>query len=270
MPFADHIEPLLRGDDLLEAQAAALMEHLISDHASDGQRGAVLGLLRAKGVTGEELGAFATVLRGHSMTIETHIEGLVDTCGTGGGPASFNLSTAAMFVAAGAGVTIAKHGNRAVTSKCGSADVLEALGVTLPVNRLEVVRCLKSVGIAFMLAPSFHPAMKVFGPVRRELGFRTVFNVLGPLLNPAGATRQLIGVYDRALVVPVAQALHRIGVERGLVVHAESGHDEISPAGRTYFARAFGGQVVEGEFTPRDFGLNEIDPSALEGGETAT
>jgi anthranilate phosphoribosyltransferase len=178
------------------------------------------------------------------------------------------LSTGAAIVAAAAGAKVAKHGNRSVTSLCGSADVLEALGVTLSNEPAELVRVLDEVGIVFLFAPHHHGSLRAVGPVRKSLGVRTVFNQLGPLANPAGAKRQLIGVYDRSLVRPMAEALALLGAERAYVVHSEDGMDEVSPCAPTYFAKIQGGSVQEGEFRPSDFGLRDLDWSALEPGAT--
>ena len=268
MQFGELVHPLLEGKHLSKEQAAHLMQEIVTEKLTSAQIGAVLTLLRQNGTTGTELAAFATTLRERAVKVDFHHPNLVDTCGTGGGAPSFNLSTAAMFVAAGAGVMVAKHGNRAVTSKCGSADVLESLGVRLLDDPAAVVRCLDNVGVAFMLAPVFHPVLKSVGPVRRELQFRTVFNQLGPLLNPAGASAQLIGVYDPALLGPMATALTQLGVTRALVVHASDGMDEVSPCGETRYVRVAGGSTFEGVFTPKSFGLSPLDRSALEPGES--
>jgi anthranilate phosphoribosyltransferase len=194
---------------------------------------------------------------------------LVDTCGTGGGIPSFNLSTGAAILAASAGAKVAKHGNRAVTSSCGSADVLEALGVNVSSEPEGAARLLDRAGIAFFFAPTHHPALRHVGKVRRELGVRTVFNQLGPLANPAGARRQLVGVYEPGLVRPMAEALLDLGAERALVVYGEEGLDEISPCGPTLTALVAEGAVRDGKATPADFGLEPLSPSALEPGEDA-
>ncbi len=270
--FPDLVQPLLEGRDLLEDAALDLMRRTMSGELTASQVGAYLSLIRVKGATMVELAAFATVLREHAIPVPVSPEeadDLVDTCGTGGGAPSFNLSTAAMFVAAGAGLKIAKHGNRGVTSKCGSADVLEALGVKLLDAPDSVAQCLRNCQIAFMLAPAFHPGMKVVGPLRRELGFRTVFNQLGPLLNPARAPRQLIGVYDSALVLPMAQALGRLGTDRSVVVHSAAGLDEVSPVGPTRYACVHDRTVIVGEWSPKSFGMDPVPESALAGGQSA-
>ncbi len=210
-----------------------------------------------KGEAVEELISFASVMREHSIQIHPHVESrLVDTCGTGGDKIkTFNVSTAAAFVIAGAGVAVAKHGNRAVTSKCGSADVLEKLGLNLNLQPKEVEATIENVGIGFMFAPAFHPAMKYAAETRHEIGIRTVFNLLGPLTNPACANAQLLGVYDTKLTSPMAYALQRLGCEEAMVVHGLDGLDEVSTVGKTSIAHLRGGEVSEVEVSPDDFGV---------------
>lgn len=268
MPFPDLIQPLLERRDLAPQEAYGLMGWLLDGEATDAQIGATLTALRIKGVGAEELAAFAKALRERAIRLNIG-DDIVDTCGTGGGKASFNISTAAAFVAAGAGVKIAKHGNRSVTSKCGSVDVLEALGVKIhgEVSRLEKI--FAETGMVFMFAQSHHPGMKHVGKARRELGFRSVFNQMGPLANPAFARRQMIGVYDDALVEPMAHALAKLGADRAIVVRGEDGLDEISPSGGTKAAFVMNGEVRVTRITPADFGLPELDPSALEPGDDA-
>ncbi len=257
------VESLLAGKDLNSEQARDLMAAMLSDDVSDSVKGAALGLLRRKGATGQELAAFAQVLRDHAITIESSVKNLVDTCGTGGGIPSFNLSTAAALIATGAGATVAKHGNRAVTSSCGSADVLEALGVRILDDPDRLSEVLEAVGIAFLFAPGHHPTMKKVGPIRRELGFKTVFNQLGPLAYPFGARRQVVGVYQADLVRPMAEALALLGAEHALTVHGMDGLDEISPCGATLCAEVISGEVREFELVPADFGLEALPASAL-------
>lgn len=268
MQFGELVQPLLDGKHLSHDQAVQVMLAMMEGELTPSQLGSVLTLLRQKGVTGTELAAFAKVLRERSLKVHFSHNRLVDTCGTGGGIPSFNLSTAAMFVAAGAGAMIAKHGNRAITSRCGSADVLEHLGVKLQDDPEKVANCLDEVGVAFMLAPVFHPALKTVGPVRRELQFRTVFNQLGPLLNPASANAQIIGVYHQDLLGPMAQALIQLGVEHGFVVHSSEGMDEISACGDTQYVRIAGRSIYEGTFHPSTFGMKAVPYSALLPGET--
>ncbi len=268
MTFAELVLPLVERRDLDPERAGAIMRYLVGGDATDAQIGGVLLALRVKGSTTRELAAFAAELRSHAALLDTDPDGLVDTCGTGGGIPSFNVSTAAAFVAAGAGVRIAKHGNRAMTSRCGSADVLEALGVPVVGDPEHLAHVLDAVGLVFMFAQSHHPAMRHVAKARRELGQRTVFNQLGPLLNPAGARRQLVGVYDPALMRSMGEALNVLGCERAYLVHGLEGLDEISPSGRTEVVRVWHGRVF-GEFLePADFGLAPLDPSALEPSES--
>lgn len=242
------------------------MGWLLDGEATGAQIGSALTALKIKGVTPKELAAFATALRARAQKLDLGPD-VIDTCGTGGGAPSFNISTAAAFVAAGAGAKIAKHGNRSVTSKCGSVDVLEALGVKLHEDMAKLVDIYKEVGMVFMFAPAHHPGMRHVGPARKELGFRSIFNQLGPLGNPAQARRQMIGVYEAALVEPMAQALAELGAERALVVHGEDGLDEISPCGGTKAAFVMNGEVRLARLTPGDFGLHDLDPEALEPGQ---
>jgi len=268
MSFSEIVEPLLRRRDLTSPQAQEFMRFLMSGDATDAQIGALLIGLRIKGCTTDELAAFAAVLREKASTIKHSYPNLVDTCGTGGGINTFNISTAAAIVAAAAGARVAKHGNRAVTSKCGSADVLEELGVDLNGDPERLLQLLDNVGLVFMFAPAHHPAMRHVGKARKELGVRTVFNQLGPLANPAGASRQLIGVYDAGLMRSMGEALNRLGTERALLVCGEDGMDEISPCGPTEFVRVWEGRVEVGTMSPEDFGLHSISPDALSQAET--
>jgi anthranilate phosphoribosyltransferase len=262
-------EILLAGRDLAEAEAGQLIEALFDAETPDAPKGAALALLRAKGATGLELAAMVRTLRRLSnLAAVPQSSSLLDTCGTGGGAPSFNLSTAAAIIAAAAGAKIAKHGNRAVTSKCGSADVLECLGVHLAPSVEQLHRSLDQAGIAFLFAPAHHAAMKHIGEVRRQLGFRTVFNQLGPLANPFGAGRQLLGVYDPAFLVPMAEAAQRLGVEAALIVHGEDGLDEISPVAATSAAWLNNSIVESIRLTPQDFGIEPLPAAALAPAET--
>lgn len=269
MSFPSMMEPLLQGRNLATEQARALMTYLTSGEASDAQVGAFCSALRVKSATAIELAAFASVLREQANTLPHPYENLVDTCGTGGGIPSFNISTASSFVAAAAGVKIAKHGNRAVTGKFGSADVLESLGAKIQPTWEVSLRMLGSVGLAFFYAPAHHPAMRHVGQARRDLGFRTVFNQLGPLANPAGALRQLVGVYDHALAFPMAEALMLLGTQRALIAHGEDGLDEISPCAPTRFALLWDGELTEGIFTPQGFGIDPVDPAVVRPGSSS-
>jgi anthranilate phosphoribosyltransferase len=213
--------------------------------------------LRGKGETPDEIAAFASTFRGYGVKIRPKVSGrLVDTCGTGGDNVrTFNVSTVAAVVAAGAGVTIAKHGNRSVTSRSGSADLLERLGFNLAMSPERVKESIEKLGIGFMFAPAFHPAMKQVAPVRAELGIRTIFNLMGPLMNPAGADSQVIGVYSQPLALKVARALDKLGSTEAMVIHAAEGMDEISVAGKTYVAWLREGRITEHEYSPKDFGV---------------
>lgn len=242
------------------------MEQFVEGGLPDGLVGGLLVAVQAKGATGAELAAFARVMRRHARPLDHGMSGLLDTCGTGGGKTTFNLSTAAALVAAAAGAKVAKHGNRGVTSPWGSADVLEHLGVDLASDGDHQVACLREAGVAFLFAQAHHPAMRHVGPVRRSLGVRTVFNLLGPLSNPAGATRQLIGVYDQRFVVPVAEALVQLGAEEAMVVYAEEGMDEVSACGATRVAAVKDGGIRITRLKPADFGLEPLPASALEPG----
>jgi len=260
------ITKLVERQDLSEAEAAACMDELMTGAATPAQFGAFLTALRMKGETAGEITGMARVMREKSSRIE--IDGpLLDTCGTGGDASgSFNVSTCAAFVAAGAGARVAKHGNRAMSSQCGSADVLEALGAKIDLTPEQVKHCIETVGIGFMFAQAFHPAMKHVGPARREIGIRTVFNLLGPLTNPAGARRQVLGVARANLVEQLATVLGRLGSERALVVHGDDGFDEISITGPTTVAELTPGGVRTYRVAPEDCGLPCHDISDLRGG----
>jgi anthranilate phosphoribosyltransferase len=267
MEFSSLAQRLVAGHELAAEEAGALMRLMISGEATEGQIGAALAALACRGVTAAELASFAGEVRAHAAKVGSGSDALVDTCGTGGGIPSFNISTAAALIASASGVVIAKHGNRAVTSSCGSADVLEALGVRLGIEPEAALHLLESVGIVFLFAPAHHPALRHVGKVRKELGFRTVFNMIGPLANPAGAKRQLVGVYSADLVGLMAEALARLGIERAWVAHGTDGLDEISPCAPTAVAEADHGQVRTMTVAPQDFGLEPLDPSALAPGK---
>ena len=273
--IANHRQSLSR------AEAHAVMTEVLTGQCTDAQIGALLVALHMKGETVEEIVGFAEAIRSAATPLELHVnsvldasgtgrDALVDTCGTGGDTSgTFNISTATAFVVAGAGVRVAKHGNRSVTSKCGSADVMEALGVNinLPSNRLAA--CLEEVGIAFLFAPAMHSAMKYVQPARRELRLRTVFNLLGPLTNPARATCQVVGVYSADLVEKLAEALSMLGLHRALVVHGSDGLDEITISGPTRIGEVRDGQVHTYEVTPEEFGLQRSPLDDISGGDAA-
>jgi len=241
------------------------MREIMAGEATPSQTGAFLTSLRMKGENIDEITALAMVMRENAVRINPHVNGrTVDTCGTGGDRLkTFNVSTGAALVASGAGVPIAKHGNRSVTSKCGSADVLEAVGVNLNVPPLVVQKSIEQVGIGFMFAPAFHPAMKNAIVPRREIGIRTVFNILGPLTNPANANAQVLGVYDSSLVEPMAKVLHKLGTEEAIVAHGVDGLDEISTIGKTKLAWLKDGQTTTKEITPQDLNLKQARPSEI-------
>ncbi len=259
------IQKLIEGNSLTSDESGEIMREVISGKATSSQTAAFLTALRMKGEAVEELIAFAAVMREHSIKIHPHVQSrLVDTCGTGGDKIkTFNVSTAAAFVIAGAGVAVAKHGNRAVTSKSGSADVLEKLGLNLDLQPKEVERIIETVGIGFMFAPAFHPAMMYAAEPRREIGIRTVFNLLGPLTNPASANAQLLGVYDQKLTAPLAYALKRLGCEEAMVVHGLDGLDEVSTVGKTVVAWLKNGEVQEFEVSPSDFKVEKASIADL-------
>jgi anthranilate phosphoribosyltransferase len=254
--ITEYIEPLLLGRDLSLEQATSLLDVVFEGGVSEVQIAAFLTAMQTKGATSAELAGFAKSLREHAIRVKVDVENLVDTCGTGGGAIkTCNVSTAAAIVAAGAGVYIAKHGNRGITSGCGSADVLEELGVRIDAPADVVAECIKQAHIGFMFAPMFHPAMKYVQPVRKALGFRTVFNILGPLANPASAPRQVLGVADESLMQPIAEALKLLGTQYAMVVHSE-GLDEISTAAVTKIAELKNGRITNKELNPEDLGIN--------------
>jgi anthranilate phosphoribosyltransferase len=273
------IRTLVERRDLTRLEAAAAMESIMSGGATPAQVAAFLTALRMKGETVEELIGLAEVMRLKAVRVRTRAEVkaalagtdremLIDTCGTGGDASgTFNVSTATAFVVAGAGVKVAKHGNRSVSSLCGSADVVEALGINLDLPPARVAQCIDEVGIGFLYAPLLHTAMKHVGPARREMGIRTVFNVLGPLTNPAGANAQVIGVYARHLVEPLARVLAELGTIRAFVVHGADGLDEISTTGESWVAEVREGVVRTAAVRPEDFGVPRATIADLLGGD---
>ena len=254
MPAA--IAKVIDGDNLTKREMNAVMRLIMTGEATDAQTGGFLIGLRLKGETVDEIVGAAEIMRELASQVQVNDAGLVDTCGTGGSGANkFNVSTASAFVAAAAGVRVAKHGNRAVSSKSGSADLLEAAGANIMLSSDQVARCIDSVGVGFLFALNHHAAMKhAIGP-RKEMAVRTVFNMLGPLTNPAGAKRQLLGVYDRALVRPVAEVLRALGSVHVMVVHSADGLDEISIAAETAVAELKSGDIAEYVISPEDFSL---------------
>jgi anthranilate phosphoribosyltransferase len=267
------IEKVVRDEDLSRTQAEAAMMQILSGAATHAQIATLLTGLHEKGETVEEVVGFATAMRRQATPIfGTGVarapEPLVDTCGTGGDArGTFNISTAAAFVVAGAGVRVAKHGNRSISSRCGSADVLEQLGVRIDLTPDRVAPSIDEVGIGFLFAPAVHAATRRAMPVRRELKIRTIFNLLGPLTNPAGATAQVVGVYSADLTELMARALGELGVRRALVVHGADGLDEISISGETAVAELRDGVVRSYTVTPEDFGLHRSPLEAIQGGD---
>ena len=256
MTFRDYLTRIIQRQDLTESQMADMMNTVLTGQATEAQIGAMMASLATKGETFEELAGAAQAMRQNARRIQATGSPVVDTCGTGGDAAhTFNISTASALVAAAAGARVAKHGGRSVSSTCGSADVLEALGVNLSLTPEQVGQCIGQIGIGFMFAPNFHGAMKYAAPVRRELGVRTIFNVLGPLTNPAGADNQVMGVFHQDLVGIQARVLQRLGSRHVLVVHGADGMDEISISDGTYIAELKDSNVSEYTVHPDLFGL---------------
>jgi anthranilate phosphoribosyltransferase len=258
-------------EHLTEQEAAAALEEILEGEVDSAVSAALLTALRMKGETVDEIVGFARAMRARAAPVECRVvkpEEMVDTCGTGGdGCNTFNISTASAFVVAGAGVAVAKHGNRSISSQCGSADVLEALGANVQLTPEQAAQAIDEVGVGFLFAPLIHPAMRHVQPIRRVLKMRTIFNMLGPLTNPAGAGAQVVGVYDSRLVPMAAEALARLGVKRAFVVHGEDGLDEITTTGPTRVAEVRNGNVTERKLEPADFGVEESRRDDLSGGD---
>jgi len=263
----DALAQLLDGNDLSRAEARRVMGSIMAGEATAGQIGGFLVALRLKGETADEIAGCAEAMREHVLPVKPERDDLVDTAGTGGdGGKTFNISTAAALVAAAAGAGVAKHGNRSVSSQSGSADVLEALGFELDQPAERIAESIDTHGFGFMFAPTHHPAMRYAAPVRRELAARTVFNVLGPLTNPAGARAQVVGVYSPLLVPVIADVLAKLGARRAFVVHGAGGIDELSPAGPNLVCEVVDGSVRRREIDPRELGVERCDPQELRGG----
>jgi len=275
------IAKVVRGEDLTEEEMEVAMEDVMSGKATEAQIGSFITALRIKGETIDEITGAVRVMRAKAMKVRlnNHLlnidrdeinaeeETILDTCGTGGdGTSTFNVSTVTAFVAAGAGVKVAKHGNRAVSSHCGSADVLENLGVNLDITSTDVERCIQEVGIGFLYAPLFHGAMKYAAGPRREIGIRTIFNLLGPLTNPAGASVQVLGVYEPGLTEKTARVLKRLGTREAFVVCGEGTFDEISICGPTRVSHLKDGEVRTFNMTPEEYGFKRAAPEAIKGG----
>ncbi|UCC98070.1 MAG: anthranilate phosphoribosyltransferase [Phycisphaerales bacterium] len=255
----EYINPLLKGESLSFEQATSLLDVVFKGEVPEVQIAAFLTAMRIKGPTAPEVAGLAQSLRSHAVRVEPGIDNLVDVVGTGGAAIkTFNVSTAAALVAAGAGVYVAKHGNRAITSKCGSADVLAELGVRIDPGPDVVAECITEARIGFMFAPMFHPAMKYVQPIRKSLGFRTVFNILGPLANPAGVPSLVLGVAEERLMPVMAEALNVLGTRYAMVVHSD-GLDEISTAAPTRIAELKEGRITNKELNPQDLGIEPAD-----------
>ncbi len=264
----ESIHKLIEKKDLSRQEAYDTMTEIMSGNASEPLIASFLTALRMKGEVVAEIAGCAQAMREKSTKIETKRANVIDTCGTGGDSlGTFNISTAAAIVASGAGAVVAKHGNRAISSRCGSADVLKALGVNIEIPKERVEQCLNNVGIAFLFAPLMHGAMKYAAPVRRELGIRTVFNVLGPLTNPAGARRQVLGVFDGRLTELLARVLLDLGTERAMVVHGEGGLDEISTIGKTLVSELKDGAISSYEFHHSSVGISSGRLADIAGGD---
>src|SRR2546422_2389152 len=265
----EYIPVLLENHDLTREQAVAAMMDIMTGQATPSQISAFLIGLKKKGETVDEITSIARVMRSFSRTVSPKVDGyLLDTCGTGGDRTkTFNVRTTAAFVIAAAGVRVAKHGNRSFTSRCGSADVLEQLGVKLEIEPALVEKAIEEIGIGVMFAPNFHPDMKNVASIRREIGVRTVFNILGPLTNPAGANAQLIGVYDSELLEPICLAAHNLGAKSVMTVYGLDGVDEISMTGKTIIVKQQNGKTVREEIVPEDLGLTKTTPEMLAGGD---
>ncbi|MDU7028982.1 anthranilate phosphoribosyltransferase [Robinsoniella peoriensis] len=261
------INKVMNGNNLTYDESKAVMEEMMDGTATQAQMGGFLTALRMQGETIEEITAFATVMREKGIKLKPERE-VIDIVGTGGDEVgTFNISTTASFVVAAGGVPVAKHGNRSVSSKCGAADVLENLGANVSLSVEQNEEILKKTGMCFMFAQVYHSSMKYAAPVRKELGARTVFNILGPLSNPAAATMQLLGVYDRKLAEPLAQVLSNLGVTRGVVVCGNDGLDEITLTGETVVYEIRFGEITSYSIAPEQFGLNRCELSDLVGGD---
>ena len=268
--FKEYLARVVGGENLARVEAKEAMHLMMSGGVSDAQIGSFLTALKIKGETGSEITGFAETMRAHSTRISPAKTDIIDTCGTGGDlKGTFNVSTTVAFVLAGAGVTVAKHGNRGVSSACGSSDVLTALGVRVDLPPECTAQAIDEIGIGFLYAPVFHKAMKQVAKPRQELGFRTVFNLLGPLTNPANASCQLIGVYNRSLILKVADALQGLGLKRAMVVHSLDGLDEIATSAPTEVAELINGEIKSYLIDPREYGFAQAKLEDYCGGSPA-
>lgn len=265
--ITEYLEIILNGGDLTFEQAKALQDTIFEGEVSEVQIAAFLAAMRLKRATAPEIAGLAQSLRDHAVRVQVNVETLIDTCGTGGATVkTFNISTAAAIVAAGAGAYVAKHGNRAITSQCGSADVLDELGVNIDPGPEGVARCIEEAHIGFMFAPKFHPAMRYVQPIRKSLDFRTAFNILGPLANPAGANAQVIGVAEQDLLDRICETLKLLGAKRAMVIHGQ-GMDEISTVGKTQVRQLIDGKVESFEIDPSEYGIASPSISDLQTGD---
>lgn len=281
MNITDAIKKVVDREDLTSIEAEGVLEQIMTGQCTDAQIASLLTALRMKGETVDELTGFARVMRSKAAPIHPHMkvsaeiagterEALIDTCGTGGDVSgSFNVSTATAFVTAGAGVRVAKHGNRSVSSQCGSADVVEALGVKIELTPKRIAQCIDEIGIGFLHAPLLHGAMKYVALARKQMGIRTIFNALGPLTNPAGANTQVIGVYDQQLTETLARVLNELGSTRALVVHGSDGLDEITITGRSKITELRGGELETYFIVPEDFGMTRASLPEIHGGDVS-
>ncbi|MDD5692524.1 MAG: anthranilate phosphoribosyltransferase [Candidatus Omnitrophica bacterium] len=264
------IHQLLQKKDLTDSQMQEVMQDILSGATDTADIVLFLSALNEKGQTTSELTAAVNVMLKYVEPIIVDRPNILDTCGTGGDKkGSFNISTISALVASGAGITVAKHGNRSVSSKCGSADILEALGVNINMDKAKIKKCLEEIGIAFLFAPNLHPAMKHVMPARKQIAGKTIFNILGPLINPARATNQLIGVYSREWTSPLAQVLRNLGSRHVLVVHGFDGLDEVTTMDKTFISEATAEALKDYEIAPEDFGIPRAKPGDLEGGNVA-
>jgi len=263
-------ELLSGSQDLTAGQMQAVMEEIMTGKADTPAIVSFLTALNKKGETVEELTAAVSVMRGHSAKIKTKHQVILDTCGTGGDrKGTFNVSTAVAFVVSGCGIAVAKHGNRSVSSCCGSADILEALGINIHETKEKLERCLDDIGIAFLFAQDLHPAMKYAMEARKHIGTKTMFNILGPLTNPAGATHQLVGVYDRHWTETLASVLANLGTVHALIVHGEDGLDEITTTSKTFISEEYKGEIKNYQICPEDFGFSKVKLEDLSGGRAS-
>ena len=275
MNIQEAISKVVVKEDLTENEMVDVMNEIMGGEATGAQIGSFITALRMKSETIEEITGAVRVMREKATAIDSGVDTaagnvLVDTCGTGGDSSgTFNVSTTTAFVVAGAGIPVAKHGNRSISSNCGSADVLEAIGVKLDISPKKVGQCIQEIGIGFLFAPALHGAMKhAIGP-RKEMGIRTIFNILGPLTNPAGANVQVLGVFSSDLTEPLAHVLHKLGSKRALVVHGEGNLDELTVTGLTKVSELMNGKVTTYAINPEDFGLNKAKLEDLQGGSNA-